>query len=157
MVTPELKCPTTNFTPSDRNLLATETPCFGSDTSSPTTILICSHLLQQLETVCHRYLFIDAGRLIEQGTLAELKARYREAVLLEVDTDLEPAAAEAHGRAFEVAQVDGRRKLTFRLDDRAEVPGFLRRLVASADVYGAHVVEQGLEELYFAIREEKVA
>ena len=122
-----------------------------------TTILICSHLLQQLETVCHRYLFIDAGRLIEQGTLAELKARYREAVLLEVDTDLEPAAAEAHGRAFEVAQVDGRRKLTFRLDDRAEVPGFLRRLVASADVYGAHVVEQGLEELYFAIREERVA
>ena len=35
MVTPELKCPTTNFTPSAANLLATETPCFGSETSSP--------------------------------------------------------------------------------------------------------------------------
>ena len=35
MVTPELKAPTTNFTPSAENLLATETPCFGSDTSSP--------------------------------------------------------------------------------------------------------------------------
>ena len=35
MVTPELKWPTTNFTPSPANLLATETPCFGSDTSSP--------------------------------------------------------------------------------------------------------------------------
>ncbi len=36
MVTPELKWPTTNFTPSPTNLLATETPCLGSDTSSPT-------------------------------------------------------------------------------------------------------------------------
>ena len=35
MVTPELKWPTTNLTPSPANLLATETPCFGSDTSSP--------------------------------------------------------------------------------------------------------------------------
>ena len=36
MVTPELKWPTTNLTPSPTNLLATETPCLGSDTSSPT-------------------------------------------------------------------------------------------------------------------------
>src|SRR5260370_33010640 len=35
MVTPELKCPTTNLTPSPTNLLATDTPCLGSDTSSP--------------------------------------------------------------------------------------------------------------------------
>src|SRR5579863_2956721 len=35
MVTPELKCPTTYLTPSPTNLLATDTPCFGSDTSSP--------------------------------------------------------------------------------------------------------------------------
>ena len=31
MVTPELKWPTTNLTPSPTNLLATETPCLGSD------------------------------------------------------------------------------------------------------------------------------
>src|SRR5271165_3394925 len=35
MVTPELKWPTTNLTPSPTNLLATDTPCLGSDTSSP--------------------------------------------------------------------------------------------------------------------------
>ncbi len=35
MVTPELKWPTTNLTPSPTNLLATETPCLGSETSSP--------------------------------------------------------------------------------------------------------------------------
>ncbi len=35
MVTPELKWPMTNLTPSPTNLLATDTPCFGSETSSP--------------------------------------------------------------------------------------------------------------------------
>src|SRR5215472_6014653 len=40
MVTPELKCPTTNLTPSPANLLATETPCLGSDTSSPYSSVI---------------------------------------------------------------------------------------------------------------------
>ena len=35
MVTPELKWPTTNFTPSPANLFATETPSFGSARSSP--------------------------------------------------------------------------------------------------------------------------
>src|SRR5271155_1928522 len=41
MVTPELKWPTTNLTPSPTNLLATETPCLGSETSSPCSTSIC--------------------------------------------------------------------------------------------------------------------
>src|SRR5215216_292529 len=36
MVTPELKCPTTNLIPSLASLLATDTPSFGSARSSPT-------------------------------------------------------------------------------------------------------------------------
>ncbi len=40
MVTPELKWPSTNLTPSPTNLLATDTPCFGSETSSPNSTLI---------------------------------------------------------------------------------------------------------------------
>ena len=41
MVTPELKWPMTNLTPSPTNLLATETPCFGSETSSPCSRTSC--------------------------------------------------------------------------------------------------------------------
>ena len=36
-----MKWPTTNLTPSPMNLLATETPCFGSDASSPRSTSIC--------------------------------------------------------------------------------------------------------------------
>src|SRR5690606_19710528 len=122
-----------------------------------TTILICSHLLQQLETVCDRYLFIDEGRLIEQGTLSGLTSKYQKEVLLVVDTDLQPEGGEFHGRAFDVSEKAGLRRLTFRLGDRSEVPEFLRLVVDQSEVYGARIVEQGLEELYFEIRRERLA
>src|ERR1700733_4292850 len=40
ILTPELKWPTTNLTPSPTNLFATETPCLGSETSSPCSTVI---------------------------------------------------------------------------------------------------------------------
>lgn len=121
-----------------------------------TTILICSHLLQQLETVCDRYLFIDQGRLIEQGTLTELTGRYQPEVLLEVVTDLQVTGGTFHGREAFRSETAAGPRLTLRLQERAEVPTVLRLLVNEADVYGARVIEQGLEDLYFAIRREKV-
>src|SRR5215468_3431033 len=48
MVTPELKWPITNLTPSPTNLLATDTPCLGSDTSSPNTSSIFCPLIPPL-------------------------------------------------------------------------------------------------------------
>ena len=45
MVTPELKWPMTNLTPSPTILLATDTPCLGSEASSPNTSWICWPLM----------------------------------------------------------------------------------------------------------------
>jgi ABC-2 type transport system ATP-binding protein len=134
-----------------------------------TTILICSHLLQQLELVCHRYLFIDHGRLIEQGTLPELKVKYQQHVELEVITDLEFSADATCYRGVPVSVVDSpataafsvrtgaegaERRLRFKLQTRDEVPGFLQQLVGDARIYGAAVIEQDLESLYFRIHGE---
>ncbi|HYF94643.1 MAG TPA: ABC transporter ATP-binding protein [Symbiobacteriaceae bacterium] len=98
-----------------------------------TTIILCSHLLQQLEAVCHRYVFLQGGRVIEEGTHAQLEAKYiKEAVL-------------------RVEQEDGTAE--YKLPDRAAVPGFLRELTQTHQVYGASLVNQDLESLYFKIRE----
>lgn len=132
-----------------------------------TTILICSHLLQQLELVCERYLFIKRGRLIEQGTLQELRAKYHQKVILEVTTDLElPEAGLFRGVPVTVAgdsvaagssvdELSGRpvRPLQFALPAGADVPAFLRQLILDARVYGAVINEQNLESLYFRIQE----
>jgi len=131
-----------------------------------TTILICSHLLEQLESVCERYLFIRQGRLIEQGTLQELRAKHHQPLTLEVITDLEQPedgsyrsagvtiADKAVVAGLPAAGPSGRplRRLRFTLSADAAVPEFLRQLIQDAQVYGAEVTEQSLESLYFRIQ-----
>lgn len=118
--------------------------------SEGTTILLCSHLLQQLEAVCHRYLFIDQGRLIEEGTLRGLRATYCSDVVLRVETDLRIQGDTYHGTQ---AKVCGEGVVQFQLPDKDAVPDLLRRLVQESRVYGAQLVEVDLESLYFRIRE----
>lgn len=117
------------------------------------TILICSHLLKQLEPVCDRYVFIDDGRLVDEGTLSELAARHRRDadLVLQVDTNLE-AEGEFAGHAFSAESLEpGLRRLAFGLPRRDAVPALLRAIVADADVYRAEVLEPDLEALYFRI------
>jgi ABC-2 type transport system ATP-binding protein len=115
-----------------------------------TTMILCSHLLQQLETVCHRYVFLTGGRVIEQGTLAELEARYVTQAVLQVETDLALQGESYRGAG--ARRLEGG-KLEFTLQGKAAVPDFLRQLTQEAQVYGATLVNQDLESLYFKIRE----
>jgi ABC-2 type transport system ATP-binding protein len=97
-----------------------------------TTVILCSHLLQQMEEVCHRYVFLQGGRVIEQGTHAELEAKYVKEALLRVQTS--------------AGQTE------YKLPGRQAVPAFLRELTQREEVYGATLVNQDLESLYFKIR-----
>lgn len=124
-----------------------------------TTILICSHLLQQLELVCQRYLFINRGRLLEEGTLHALRAKYQPTIQLEVITDLQLPAGATQFLSVPVAEQphaggtpERGRRLQFTLGAVSDVPDFLRRLVDEANVYGARVEEPTLETLYFEIQ-----
>ena len=122
----------------------------------PTTILICSHLLDQLETVCDRYVFIDDGRLIESGTLPELRARYQPELLVEIETDMQVEAAQALGYSVTAHEPEGVRRLLFTVDRREQVPELLKAVVEQAQVFGAKISEPDLEDLYFSIRTEKL-
>jgi ABC-2 type transport system ATP-binding protein len=115
-----------------------------------TTMILCSHLLQQLETVCHRYVFLQEGQVVEEGSLEELEAKYVTTVALEVETDLALTEPEYRGVP---ARATGNRKVEFTLPGKAAVPDFLRQLTQEAQVFGASVVNQDLESLYFKIRE----
>ncbi len=127
------------------------------NTRKPTTILICSHLLQQLELVCDRYVFIDEGRLIESGTLSELRHKYQDGVILDVEADLPHSAGSFAGHAFELLYSAEEQRFRFRLSRRDEVPGLLRSLANDARLFGAEIREQTLEDLYFQIRQERLS
>ena len=65
-------------------------------------ILLSSHLLNQVQSVCDRIGIFSAGRLIGQGTMAQLAERFGEGKQhLEVGLDLHSDEDEARARASE--------------------------------------------------------
>ncbi|MEX2183844.1 MAG: ABC transporter ATP-binding protein [Chloroflexota bacterium] len=71
------------------------------------TILLSSHLLNQVQSVCDRIGIFASGRLIGQGTMAQLAARFGDGTgHLELGLDLDDAATRERAREL-VAAIDG--------------------------------------------------
>src|SRR3954471_14535757 len=92
---------------------------------SDRTVLLSTHILSEVEATCERALVIDRGRLVAEGTLAELRARQKSGAL-SVRVRDPRAAAEAvisgiSGLTLRRASADdaalGRRTLQIELSD----------------------------------------
>jgi ABC-2 type transport system ATP-binding protein len=115
---------------------------------SGTTMVVCSHLLQQLEVLCTRYVFIEDGRVIAAGTEAELERRFAGGLVLDLETDAAPEALPPGA----VHSSPGRWEVP--LASRDDVPALVRSVSAQANVFGATLRRPSLEDLYFRIRSE---
>jgi ABC-2 type transport system ATP-binding protein len=62
------------------------------------TILLTTHLLDEVERLCHRIGIIKQGQLLVEGTLADLRRRIPAAEIVTVETQ-DPEAAIARGKA----------------------------------------------------------
>lgn len=114
-----------------------------------TTIVLCSHVLYQLEDICSSYLFLEEGKMIEQGTLPELEEKYVNTVRLEVETGYDDPNGQAAGYPFERV---GMNRLLFTLPSKQDVPGLLRVLLGNSWVHTAVMTNRNLESVYFEVR-----
>jgi ABC-2 type transport system ATP-binding protein len=73
--------------------------------ASDHTVLLSTHILSEVEATCQRALVIDKGRLVAQGTLAELAKGRRSATLLLVVKDSVGISAGILGEQAFVAGV----------------------------------------------------
>lgn len=109
------------------------------------TVLLSSHILSEVEELCDRVSIIKSGRIVEAGTLAELRHLHRTEVAATfpgpVPEELSLLAGVANVR------VDGDR-WSAQVDDAA-LPGLLQRLGALG-VTGLTSSPPSLEELFFA-------
>jgi len=80
------------------------------------SLLVCSHLLPDVERTCDSVVVIDRGRILSTGTIEELTRKEGSWVRTEVDGDVAGFRAElsAAGLVFEV---DGACSQRVRLDD----------------------------------------
>jgi len=105
------------------------------------TVLLSSHILSEVEQVCDRVSIIRAGRIVESGTLADLRHLTRTQVSFAVD-DGQPVG-EIPG-AHDVAIVHGRAQFTV---DSDAIPDVLPEL-GRRRVQGLRVAPPSLEELF---------
>lgn len=117
------------------------------------TIFLCTHLLKQVESLCHKFIFIAAGQILESGTIAEIESKYLGQVNLKVETSLELLGSHFHG--FPVV---GREPgyLVFQVEKKARIPEILKTLLSEAPVFGAEIMGRDLETLYFKVLESKI-
>src|ERR1043165_5199885 len=69
--------------------------------ASGTAILYTTHYLEEAETLCHRIGIIDHGRLLAEGTLAELQERLGGDRVFVLEADFREAAADSWGTFHE--------------------------------------------------------
>jgi ABC-2 type transport system ATP-binding protein len=112
-----------------------------------TTIVLTTHDLADIERLCRRIVVIDHGRVVHDGTLTELHARYRSRRRVTVDfaEAVEPGGwAVLPGVTLERAE--GAR-LVFGLEGTAEVGDLLARLVAAGTLRDVTIAEPAIEDV----------
>jgi ABC-2 type transport system ATP-binding protein len=129
------------------------------------TVLFSTHVLSEAEAVCDRVVILDRGRLLAEGTPAELAARFvARALKLEVVGDAERALAAAQSLAGATVELVTREP-TVRLrvvlanaatpDERAA----LARALAAAGLLliGLESERTSLEEVFARVTHDGVA
>ncbi|WP_433676100.1 ABC transporter ATP-binding protein [Microbacterium gorillae] len=114
--------------------------------ASGATVLLSSHILSEVEQLCDQVSIIRAGRVVESGTLAELRHLTRTEVSFEDDGTI-PAGVQ------DITREGGRVRFTV---DPTDMSATLATL-ANADVQGLRVNPPSLEELFLRHYGEGVA
>ena len=119
------------------------------------TVVLSSHLLDEVERTCDAVAIVDHGRVIRQGPIDEL-TRGAGGVVVQVDC-AEPGRAaqliDEAGIAAGTTRTETGLTVTFPAGaSRAVIPDLTRRLVrADIDVYGLREIQTSLEDWFLAV------
>jgi ABC-2 type transport system ATP-binding protein len=107
------------------------------------TVLLSSHILSEVEQLCDRVSIIRAGRIVESGTLPELRHLTRTEISFAADGVAADRLAALPG-AHDATVQDGRARFTVDSDRVAQTLPALAEL----GVQGLRVAPPSLEELF---------
>jgi len=116
------------------------------------TVLLCSHLLGEVEQTCDRVGVIDEGRMVRQAPVAELRASGRFVVAGEPLEDAERVCRQFPG-VSDVEIVGGRLELTLDADKIGDLNAALQQ--AGVRVHELRQLERSLESVFLELTEEE--
>ncbi len=112
-----------------------------------TTLVLSSHQLWQIESLCTEFCIIAKGRNRANGTLTELRRDWPTRVVrVEPKSAALQAVLAATAGAHERANANG--SLLFDVPADLELPDLLRRLVGAGDVTAFERMEPSLQDIY---------
>jgi viologen exporter family transport system ATP-binding protein len=114
--------------------------------SGDVTLVLTTHDLADIERLCDRLVVIDHGRVVHDGTIEALHARYgsRRSLVVDLDQPL-PAGFTLPGASVTGVEADGHR-VTFALDGSSAGEA-IAELVAVTSVRDLSVVEPDIEDV----------
>lgn len=139
--------PTNGLDPDGIKLVLSYLKKYNEETG--TTMIICSHVLHQLENVCHSFAFIDEGTIVEQGTLDTLAEKYIDTLKVQVETTLKPAKTDYLGFKYSVI---GENKLVFELQSKHDISKLLSEILKTDQIFSVTHLNKNLESIYFEVR-----
>lgn len=116
--------------------------CVREAVDRGTSVLLSSHILAEVEALCDTVTIIRAGRVVQSGTLTQLRHLTRSSVSVTIGAD--PAPLAALPGVHDLVQ-DGA-KVRFSVDDAAV--GTLAAALAGLDPHGLTIAPPSLEELF---------
>jgi ABC-2 type transport system ATP-binding protein len=120
-----------------------------------TTILVSSHILNEVERMATHVGIIHKGKMLFQGTMSDLQHMKSRQTSLEVETNDNVKAMDVLGLKYKPQQQNGRIILPF--SDREQSAVINRLLIQSGlDVYALHPQQSDLEQLFIDITSDKL-
>jgi ABC-2 type transport system ATP-binding protein len=116
--------------------------CVKEARAEGTTVFLSSHILSEVEAVCDRVAILRRGRLVEVGSLDDLRELNTQEVEIEFGSG--PLPDLSHLEGVQEVRPEGNR-VTLRLKG---TPNDLIRLLAAHDVHDLDIREPSLEELF---------
>ncbi|SEM19021.1 ABC-2 type transport system ATP-binding protein [Mesobacillus persicus] len=115
-----------------------------------TTIILCSHVLHQLEPICDSFAFLENKTIVEQGSKQELEQKYLTEIVVSVSTDYVPQEKTFLGFRCEKFE----NGMTITLPSKEEISTILKELLKHHRVYSVEIANNDLESIYFKVREK---
>jgi ABC-2 type transport system ATP-binding protein len=113
------------------------------------TVFVCTHNLKEAEHFCTKFVFLDSGRILEEGTIEEIERKYIAAIELKIDFN-----GELNVQVFKEYgyRIISKTSVVVKLPGKIKIPELIRMLSQNLDIYGVSILNSNLEALYFEIR-----
>ncbi len=110
-----------------------------------TTVILTTHDMKDIDTICDRVIFIDKGQVLADTSLADFKASHNEAYFVKVQFERQNKAVLCPG----VERVDERdHEQTYWVDKKTVSPNeFLNILTEAFVIRDIDIRQEGIEEI----------